>query len=102
MKPHSFSYFIRLILFIYCCTILGACGSDEHSPIPSPETALSSLNGHSINFYYEYEGKLYRAMSINVSETGVLKALCYDAKEMLAGTHIAIPNTVKIPLIWSY
>lgn len=106
MKPHLFSYFIRLILFIYCCTILGACGSDEHSPIPSPETALSSLNGHSINFYYEYEGKLYRAMSINVSETGVLKALCYDAKEMLGGDTYSYTkhneNTAYLELLIHY
>jgi hypothetical protein len=78
-------WFIYLFVSVTMISF-SSCGDDDNYSKNGDQTnnqGLSSLNGHSVDFYYDYEGKLYRAMSISISNEGEFTPLCYDAEEMM-------------------
>ncbi len=73
---------ILLILLSSCAKNEDWSGDEENPRGSDKENALSALNGHSIDFYYELKSELLRAVSITIQEDGELIAFAYSAKKM--------------------
>lgn len=84
IRYYQFATWYLLLLGSLSFSCGSPAGSDDLDDLPDA-SALSSLNGHKIDFYYNYNNKLYRAISINMSSSGDFDALSYAAKEMLGG-----------------
>lgn len=85
MKHKTFNKLSTCLLLLCLSSSLVSCGNSDDKEKEVNAQTLSTLNGHEVKFYYEYNNKLYRAMAVNISSTGEMNSICYDAKEMLGG-----------------
>lgn len=86
--------YMMMVCVALCTT---GCGSDSDEDGTTDGTyedmALENLNGHELKFYYEYEGKLYRAMALYVDKQGTPNVLSYSAVQMIGVTKYAYVKT---------
>lgn len=84
-----------MMVCVALCTT--GCGSDSDEDGTTDGTykdmALENLNGHELKFYYEYAGKLYRAMALYVDKQGTPNVLSYSAVQMIGVTKYAYVKT---------
>lgn len=78
-----------------CVTGCGNGDGDDGHGESTADMAPARLNGHEMKFYYEYDGQLYRAMALSVSESGEPAALNYMAEMMIGVTEFGYGKTGK-------
>lgn len=98
MKEFASRLFAYMIMLCVALCAVG-CGGDSENDDTAGGTygdvALPQLNGHELKFYYEYGGKLYRAMALSVTESGSPTALSYMAEMMIGVTEFGYGKTGK-------